>query len=454
MPTTSSSSSRTWQVGTLTYNFRGLVRLCCWLLWGDFAWSVRDRAVWPVMQLLFKKFGATDLVAGLLLASLQSALGLIIGPVVGYKSDRLRTRWGRRIPFLVATIPFIVLSVMGMAFCPQLGGFLHHFLGRHSPGVNTSILIILGIVWTIFGMSVATANSVFGALLNDVVPAEVLGRFFGLFRAVSLIAGMIFFFWLMGVAETQFTLIFLGVGVVYGVGFTLMCFKVREGEYPPPPGGPGQARNPLLAIKSYFKDGFGHPYYLWYFGATILANLGVNTAFNLYSVFYAKSLAMDMTMYGKSITLTFFISLCLSYPLGILVDWFHPLRVSIFVLALYAGAMAYGFLFVHGPHVFAIALVVHGVLSGTFFTTSAALPMRLLPRAKFAEISSACGVLLNLVGIAFPPVLGLLLDFTHHDYRYTFLAGFVFTTGAVIAFLVLQSKFMALGGPANYVAPE
>ncbi|MCE0499544.1 MAG: MFS transporter [Methylacidiphilales bacterium] len=454
MSTKSSSSSRTWQVGTLTYNFGGLVVLCCWLLWGDFAWSVRDRAVGPVMQLLLKNYGASDLVAGLLFGSLPGALGLIIGPVVGYKSDRLRTRWGRRIPFLFVTIPFIVLSVVGMAFCPQLGGFLHHFLGRHSPGANPSILIMLGIFWTLFGISTITAGSVFGALLNDVVPAEVLGRFFGLFRAVSLIAGMIFFFWLMGVAETHFTLIFLGVGVIYGVGFTLMCFKVKEGEYPPPPGVPGEAKNPLLAIKSYFKDGFGHSYYLWYFGATILAGIGVSTCFNLYSVFYAKSLSMDMTTYGKCITLTFFISLCLSYPLGILVDRFHPLRVSIFVLALYTGAMAYGFIFVHDAHVFAIALVVHGVVSGTFFTTSAALGLRLLPRSKFAEISSAGGVLGSLVGIATAPILGTFLDYMHHDYRYTFLAGFVFTAASAIAFLILQSKFMALGGPANYVAPE
>ncbi len=92
------SSPKIWQVGSLTYSARGLVTLFCWLIWGDFAWSLRDRIVPPVMQLLFKKFGASDALAGILFAALPAVLGLIIGPVVGYNSDRLRTRWGRRIP--------------------------------------------------------------------------------------------------------------------------------------------------------------------------------------------------------------------------------------------------------------------------------------------------------------------------------------------------------------------
>jgi hypothetical protein len=39
------------------------------------------------------------------------------------------------------------------------------------------------------------ANAVFGGLINDVVPPALIGRFFGLFRAVSLLAGIIFNFW-------------------------------------------------------------------------------------------------------------------------------------------------------------------------------------------------------------------------------------------------------------------
>jgi MFS family permease len=365
----------------------------------------------------------------------------------------LRTGWGRRIPFLLLTTPFIVLSVLGLAFCPQLGGCLQQLLGRHSPGTAPSVLIVLAILWTVFDMSVVTAASVFGGLLNDVVPTEVLGRFFGLFRIVSLVVGIVFFFWLMKDVETHFTPIFLGVAIIYGLGFSLMCFKVKEGDYPPPPvaqEGPGNA---MSSVRAYFKDGFGHPYYLWFFAATILGGMATGPV-NLYSIFYAKSLSMDTGTFGKCLGVTYCISLCLSYPLGSLVDRFHPLRLTIGVLLLYLGAMAISFYFVHSVNAFAVALVVHGVISGTYGTISASLSQRLLPRAKFAEIGSAGGIIASLAGMAMAPVLGAVLDYKDHDYRYTFLAGLIFTVSALVAFAVLHGKFMILGGPARYVAPE
>ena len=109
---TSSSSSATrgkWQVGTLAYTGIGLATLTFWLLWGDVAWSMRERSVQSVMQLLFQKFGASNFVSSLLIATLPYGLILLIGPIVSYRSDRYRSRWGRRIPFLAIHIPFVVL---------------------------------------------------------------------------------------------------------------------------------------------------------------------------------------------------------------------------------------------------------------------------------------------------------------------------------------------------------
>ena len=181
-------------MGSLTYTTAGLAVLFFWLLWGDFAWSMRDRAILPVMQLLFKKFGASDLVTALIFSSLPAALGMIIGPIVSYKSDRLRTRWGRRIPYLIVPIPFIVLALTGLAFCPVLGQRLSQLLGASSPGIDASVVIVMGLCWTLFEVGAVISGSLVGALVNDVVPQVVIGRFYGLFRAVSLIAGILLFY--------------------------------------------------------------------------------------------------------------------------------------------------------------------------------------------------------------------------------------------------------------------
>ena len=89
-PASPAKPARPWQVGTLSYTTLGLASLTFWLLWGDVAWSMRDRSVPSVMQLLFQKFGATNFVSSLLISTLPYGLILLIGPVISYRSDRHR----------------------------------------------------------------------------------------------------------------------------------------------------------------------------------------------------------------------------------------------------------------------------------------------------------------------------------------------------------------------------
>ena len=78
------------------------------------------------------------------------------------------------------------------------------------------------VFWTLFDIACGISASVFGALINDVVPQSVIGRFYGLFRAAGLIAGIIFFYNVKDHAESGSTWILLGVAALYGGGLTLM----------------------------------------------------------------------------------------------------------------------------------------------------------------------------------------------------------------------------------------
>jgi len=442
-----------WHVGTLSYTTGGLVQLFVWLLCGDFALSVRDRAIPPVMQILFKNFGASDFLTALIFASIPSGLGLFISPVIAYNSDRLRTRWGRRIPFMIVPVPFVVLSTVGLAFSPQLGKVLSDLLGASSPGINASSLLVMAVCWTVFEISCIVTYAVLGALVNDVVPQIVMGRFFGTFRAISLIAGIAFFLGAMSEAKAHFTWIFLGIGALYGVAFTLMCLKVKEGEPPLIVDDLGPRPGLFSAVITYFRDGFGNPYYLCFFAAIILGALCTGP-FNMFSLYYSQSIGMSDGSYGRCIAASYFISLFLSYPIGMAADRFHPLRLTIAGLTLYALIMGAGGFLVHGPVSFGVVMVLHTVVSGSIFTAWASLSQRLLPRARFAEISSAGGIIGSVVGIFFSPLVGEFLDVMHHQYRYTLFINSGLTVMALIAFIVLHGRFMALGGPRNYIAPE
>lgn len=445
--------NKLWTVGTLSYTTGGLTTLFAWLLWGDLTWSVRDRIIPPVMQILFKKYGASDTLAGLLISSVPLAIGLFVCPIIGYMSDRHRGRWGRRIPYLFYSTPVIVISILGLAFSPQIGMSANKLIG-HSLDLNLFILFFIGLFWLLFEFACGIANMIFGGLVNDVVPPTVVGRFFGLFRAISLIVGIIFNFWMFGSAETYYIWIFIGIGVLYGAGFSMMCLKVKEGRYPPtsPLSQGGLIKQFLSATKIYLKESYGHSYYLYYFAATILVGLATIPV-SIYTIFYAISINMSMATYGRCYSLSFAISLCLAYPLGALVDRFHPLRMTIVALGLYMGAMLWGGLYAKDVSTYAIALSLHCIFAGTLITVFASLPQRLLPRDKFAQIGTAGGIAGSLIGIIFAPGLGLFLDYTHHIYRYTFYIGFVVTAMAFLMNLILYQKFKSFGGPANYVAP-
>ncbi len=415
---------------------------------------MRDRAVPSAVQLLFRRFGASDTLVGVLCSSLPAALGLILGPVVGYKSDRLRSRWGRRIPFLVIPTPFIVLSMIGLAFAPRIGASASRLLGLSSWGPDTTVLVVMGLFWTIFEIACVIANSVFGALINDIVPQAIIGRYFALFRVLSLGAGIFLNYSIMGKIESHYAWVFLSIALLYGLGFTLMCLKVKEGKYPPPPALPEKKKfgDVAAAVRSYFKDSC-RPYYLWFFFTSTITLLSV-LPFNLYAVFYAKNLGMEMDAYFKDIAYMYGVSLVLAYPLGALVDRFHPLRVSLIVLALYGGIMGWGIFYVKNIPSFTVVLMLHTVLTGTLYTTTASLGQRLLPQSKFAEIGSAGSILTSLAGILVPPLLGMALDHAHHNYHYVFNAAFGVAVLGLVVGIIFYRQFLLLGGPNHYRAPQ
>ena len=184
---------------------------------------------------MVKSFGVSDFMFGLLILSFPNFTNAVLGPLVSYFSDRHRGRFGRRIPFLAFTVPFIVTGMLGLAFTPLLGEMLHNAAGADTLSRHTASLIVFGVFWIMFDFGNTLASSIFTALVNDVVPTSLLGRFFGLFRGISLAAGVIFNYFLLGRAESHSMWIFLGLALLYAFGFTLLLFKVKEGEYPPPP---------------------------------------------------------------------------------------------------------------------------------------------------------------------------------------------------------------------------
>ena len=452
---TSEGSAKRWHVGTLTYTTGGLVILFAWLLMGDFAWSMRDRSVGSMAQWYLNSLKVPNLLFGLLISSFPAFIGLILGPIISVKSDRHRGKWGRRIPFLLVTTPLAAFGMIGLGLTPLVAKWVQgHFPDRSEMMVS---VVCFGVFWAAFEFATIASQAVFGGLVNDVVPTALLGRFYGLFRAVSLIDGMIFNYWIFGKVPDHFTMILIIIGTFYGVAFLLVCLRIKEGDYPPPPppdpNKPGFVKGFIKEIRTYFRECFTNPYYVAVFVMLMVAGLTFAPV-NTFSLRYSMSLGVPEDLFGKSLALTFGISLCLSYFLGWLADLFHPLRMAMAALIGYFLVAVWGGIFATTADTFLIAWVLHGVLSGCYFTCAASLGQRLFPRVKFAQFASAAGIVGSLATIVMAPAMGTVIDLSGNIYRLTFFLGAILAALALCTALFVYGKFVKLGGPKNYVAPE
>ncbi len=446
---------RRWSVGTLTYTTAGLIFVIAALLVGDIGISVRDRASGSGFSLLLRQFKASNIAFSFLMTFLPQGIAMVVAPTISFKSDRFRSRWGRRIPFLLLAAAVGTVGTVGIAFSPRIAVELNTVLGPHSPGTTWCGLTVFGIFWVLFQFSLVCAQATSNGLINDVIPRPVLGRFFGLWRGVSLVCGMVFNFLILGHVEAQFQLIFLVIGLIYGGGLALMCLTVREGSYPPVIDAVDDFRAGgfIASVRIYFRDCFSKPYYRWVFAALALGTLTAMPV-NTFSVLYAKSLNVNMGVYGKYLASNHFCGFLLAFPIGILVDRFHTLRVSMVTIGLYGLTMLLAGIFIRGPQSLLWAVFFQALISGTYITASLPLAQVLLPRLKFAQFYSASLVLTSVATMVMGLALGYALDYTGSNYRLTYFAGFGLAMLTLAVMAVVHQKFMARGGPKGYVAPD
>jgi MFS family permease len=316
--------------------------------------------------------------------------------------------------------------------------------------------------WLVFDVAVVVTNSVHAALVNDVVPREVIGRFFGFFRMVSLGAGILFNWFFLGQVPGHYVLIFVVIGVAYLVCFSLMCLMVSEGEYPPPP---AAERGPLKArvggaMATYARECFSHPYYRWFFLSFLLAYLAFEVI-NMFSLYFSQSVGMSADKYGKWSAVQLTCSLVQAPILGWIADKVHPLRVTIFALFMYALTTGLAFLFVRDQRTFAMAHVICGTCSGMWLTATAPLAQVLLPRLKFATYASVLVICNGVARLTIGPVVGTILDWVNdgkppaaRDYHLIYLWACVFITLSLLVTLVVNRHFVLYGGTRSYAPPE
>lgn len=357
------------------------------------------------------RFSQDATLLNILIGAMPALIALTLGPLIGAWSDRTRSRFGRRIPFIFGTAVVSTLGMLGMAFSGSLTG--------------------LAVSWTVFEIATIVGNPLFIALINDTVPRPVLGRFFGAFRILSLATGAGFFaLFFRNELVAVFQPLLLTITAVYLACMLLVCWRVREPAYAPPP-----ERASWHALQA--GDGqWGRLFAAVSVGALAVLPININ-ALNACAQFGA-----DAGDFGAAIALTYAISIVLAWPLGWLADRYHPLRVGAAVLSLYALCMLAAWRLVDERSGFLAALIVHGVLSGCFLTGTVSLLPALLPRERFSQLAAVSASLTALMVVVSTVALGALLDAAGRDYRLLYLAGALAAGCGVVLWCSLLKRYL------------
>lgn len=458
---------RIYRCGTLVYTKRGLVMLFAWLLWGDFCFTMMETVVPSIMPLKLRALGSANWIIAAIMSTLPGIFNTTVCPWVSSKSDHFRSRWGRRIPFILYTMPFLTASLLFIGFSDTLGGWLHAWMFAGGTVRQTTVVIFLLAVFAgMFDLFNMFVGSVYWYLFNDVVPEHLLSRFFGWFRMIGYASGAIYNYFIFQYALSHMQLIYTSAAVLYFFGFGLACIKVKEGQYPPPP---DDGLRPSLKrdIMSFASECFTQRFYWLVFLNTMCA--AISGTIGVFSVFYSQSMGLDLNLIGKSSAISgVALVACLSFA-GVLADRWNPVRVDAYYNALIVCLLFTNliWLFIDPPDTLvyfwvSIAGVPFSVLLSAISGT-AYMPrlMQLFPKDRFGGFCGAQALVRSAGTMVGGLVAGVYLDVVKHFYPegslrpYRYITAWQFVWGVVTFYFCyrIYRYWKRLGGEHGFTAP-
>jgi MFS family permease len=453
MDTATEQKSR-YTVGTLKYDKRAIVILFGWLLWGDFAFNFFESIFGRFMPLYLKELNASNVFIGITTGSVAGIVNILFLPNISQWSDRLRTRLGRRIPFLLLVTPLTTLSLLAIGFAPEIGTWIHHRLPAFPWLTQATLILSLLCLFTItFHFFNMILVNVFNWLVRDVVPQILMARFLTWFRVVGTIAAMLFLWYIFPAMLSHRKLTFLLVGIFYLASFLLMCWKVKEGNYPEPQQHNTQT-NFLKHFITYFRDCLHIPLYRNFFLVCILFVIGNVCANYSFLTLYARhTLQLELGTMGQIYACSALLSAAAYIPIGWLCDKIGEMQVTLTSLALLTATAILAYYLVTDRNTWLIYSLLSSIPAVGWTLGSLTITMRLFPEQNFGQFASGINVF-GCGGMIIGNYLcGTYMDYTGSNYRLIFWWIAFFCAAAIIPMTAVYRGWKQHGGPVHYKAP-
>ncbi len=338
--------------------------------------------------------------------SIGAFASMVVAPLFGAWSDRVRTRWGRRKPFLVAGTIGNVLGLLALAFIPS---------------VPSSLLpYIVAFIWIELFNNLATAP--YSGLIPDIVPVEQRGSasgWLGLMLMLGSFAGGVTGLVLGLIGGITGAYIVLAVIMIVGMLGTVLTVHEPDPPSLPPFRWGAFIRGLIEPFKS--RD------FTWVFWTRFLVTLGTFTV-QSFLLFYMKDViaggaaTFDYRFFGVKLagdaagaTSFFLLPLLLgailsSLAAGVLSDRYGR-KLMVYISGGLQAFVVIMFLFFGGFELAVILGLVFGLGYGAYQAVDWALASDVLPNADdYAKDMGVWHVSFTLPQVLAVPIGGVLLD--------------------------------------------
>lgn len=446
---------KTYSIGTLTYTMPKLLFVSFWVLGSLLTLNLLAYKMVPtIMPLLFDRHNVSAATMAIISSSIPYVINIIICPLISTLSDKTRTRWGRRIPYLAISTPFVVAIMITIAFEPDIASFIQR---NWAPNADLNYIgtWVLAVLVILFQLAYLVPGSVVYYVYADVIPKQFIGRFMAVSSFLGTGITFVFNYYVLAPAVDQPKIWFPIIGGVYFLSYLMLCIFVKEGEYPPVDDNidknSGICKRVKEHIALYFRECYSFPIYTWLFittGVTQASTL-CRGMFNL--LFATKDLKMSNQEYGNAMAIGAVIAAIIVLPMGKLMDKLHPIYIFMVSGFIIIAMNLWGYFFVNDAQTFTVVGIAIVVIYAIQSLSNGPLLLYLVPREQYGQFASA-NSLINCAIMFFASMLGgYCTDL--FGYRMIFIWDFILTISATATLFIVLKEWKKLGGK-NYVPPR
>lgn len=360
---------------------------------------------------------------GIILAT-GAFVALVSAPVCGALSDRTRSRFGRRRPWL-------------------LGGLAVSAAGLTLLGTAPSLLL-LGLGWIICQAGFNAMQAACLPILPDVIPFRLQGRVAGMLGMTST-AATFAGSWITQFTQVSTLLMFLAPFGITVIGILALVLILPDRL----PAEEENQQTDLAAIPRALIRPFLDHDFSWAFVSRFLIMMAWSFLLTYQLFFLTDQLSLERTdatqVMVRSMAIIAIATISISIIGGFISDWTGRRKPLVALAALIEGA---GFLLVAlAPLVpqFLVGVAVAGLGKGLYFAVDLALLAAILPnkeeRAKDMGVFQIANSLPQSLAPALAPVILVLGSANGQNYAAIFVTGTVFALlGAVAIAPIRRSR--------------